>query len=342
MLDESKPLLLNLYEIVVNNDLLKDTSTLNSFLLNCKCALFLIDIMNEKSFVFIKKLIIDINTKDFPYLKAILVQNKKDSGSDRVVSQNEIEKLIQLKPWINTLEVSLKNKENMDVLLNQIYSLVNEKKNNLPCDLILESLNKSTNFIDYSGTLSFILIGDSSVGKSCFFKRYFRNEFVEEKLSTIGIDRDFMNIKIEEKLFKITVWDTCGQEKFKFLPKSYYKNADGIFLFFDVTSKDSFDNVSNWINDVKENAAKRISDNDIEIFLIGNKIDLPGREISKEQAELQANSLGMKYFEISCKINMNIPEVVHSMIIECYKKYVKKENGFQINKKKKDKKGSCC
>ena len=87
-----------------------------------------IDIMNEKSFVFIKKLIIDINIKDFPYLKAILVQNKKDSGSDRLVSQNEIEKLIQLKPWINTLEVSLKNKENMDVLLNQIYSLVNEKK----------------------------------------------------------------------------------------------------------------------------------------------------------------------------------------------------------------------
>ncbi len=314
---------------------MKDTSILNAFLFNCKCVLFLIDLMNEKSFELIKKLIEKIKTKDFPYLKAILLQNKKDSKSDRTVSQNEIDKLIQSNPWINTLEISIKNGENINVLLNQIYSLVNEKKYNLPCDLILESLSKKNNFINYSGTLSFILIGDSDVGKSCFFKRYFRNEFVEEKLSTIGIDRDFMHIKIENKLFKVTVWDTCGQEKFKFLPKNYYKNADGIFLFFDVTSKDSFDNVSNWMNDVKDNAAQRMSENNIEVFLIGNKIDLPGREISKEEAELQANSLGIKYFEISCKTNMNIPEVVQSMILECYKKYVKKENGFQIDKKKK-------
>ena len=87
------------------------------------------------------------------------------------------------------------------------------------------------------------------------------------------------------------------------------------------------------MNDVKENSGKtneNEKNSSITLFLIGNKIDLPEREVSKEQAEMQAKSLGVKYFEISCKINMNIPEVMQSMIMECYKKANRnEENSFQ-------------
>lgn len=276
----------------------------------------------------------------------ILVQNKKDLESQRKVNLDEIDKFLKDNQTIQNIEISLKSKMNIDKLLNLIYSSINESNNKLPCDLILESTDINISLFTYSGSLSFILIGDSTVGKSCFFKRYFRNEFSDESFHTIGIDKEAKHVKIEGLSYKVTLWDTAGQEKFKFLPKKYYNNADGIFLLFDVTNEESFNNVSSWLNDVKENSGKRFSENEkstLIVYLLGNKIDLPDRAISKEQAELQANSLGVKYFEISCKTNMNIPEVMLSMIMECYKK-ASKEEGLKLKKQKSKNvnKGSCC
>ena len=164
-------------------------------------------------------------------------------------------------------------------------------------------------------------------------------------MHTIGIDKESINVKIGQHIYRITLWDTAGQEKFRFLPKKYYKNANGIFLLFDVTNAESFNNVSTWMNDVKENTPSTNDENEkqkIKIFLIGNKIDLPKREITKEQAVMQANSLGIKYYEISCKMNMNIPEVMQSMIIECYENTGGKKNGFQLKQKKYNTRKKCC
>ena len=148
----------------------------------------------------------------------------------------------------------------------------------------------------------------------------------------------------------MTLWDTAGQDRFKCLPKKYYQNADGVLLLFDVTNEDTFNNVSNWMKDVKENANKNLTgengqESEIALFLIGNKIDLPNRVITRERAEEEAKSLGMKYFEVSCKINMNIPEVMSRMIMECHMKANHIENCFQLNAakaKEKNKKKSCC
>ena len=76
--------------------------------------------------------------------------------------------------------------------------------------------------------------------------------------------------------------------------------------------------VNDWIKDVKDNSNK---ENDVVIYILGNKIDMPERVITKEKAEEFSKSLGLKYFEISCKINMNIPEVMARMIMECHMKY---------------------
>ena len=197
--------------------------------------------------------------------------------------------------------------------------------------------------MNIQGSLSFILIGDSQVGKTNFLTRYFKNEFKEVFLSTIGIEKEIKIIKIGDEKYKLTLWDTAGQERFRALPRKYYQNADGVLLLFDVTLKETFDNISNWLKDVKDNSNKDPKNSDIALYLIGNKIDKPGRAVSKETAEAEAKSLGMKYFEISCKLNMNLQEVMARMIMECYMRVNKIDNCFKLgNNKKQERRSGCC
>ena len=246
---------------------------------------------------------------------------------------------------MDSQEISIKNGDNVKDLMKKINCAVNESKNELPTNIVSEALDKKSGLMNGQGALSFILIGDSTVGKTCFLTRYFKNQFNETFLSTIGIDKEIKHVKVGNDCYKMTLWDTAGQERFKCLPKKYYQNADGVLLLFDVTNEDTFNNVTNWMKDVKENSNKDGKESDIALYLIGNKIDKPDRVITKEAAETQAKSLGMKYFEVSCKINMNIPEVMARMIMECHMRTNHIENCFQLKPVKPGnikKKGGCC
>ena len=97
------------------------------------------------------------------------------------------------------------------------------------------------------------------------------------------------------------------------LQKSIYESSDSFLLIFDVTREKTFNKINNCIRDIKGNSI--ISEK--VIFLIGNIIDKSDRMISKEQGEELANALGIKYFEISCKYNINISEIIANMILEC-------------------------
>lgn len=349
-LEQSKSLDLNIYEVRINESFLQDEPTINSFLYECQCALFMVDITSPESFRFIKELINKIKIEKFPYLKRILVQNKLDLESTRQVTGYEIKEFLDANPNLDNQEISLKSADNLQLLLKKINAAVNETKNELPSNIVSESQDKKISMINGQGALSFILIGDSTVGKTCFLTRYFKNQFNETFLSTIGIDKEIKHVKIGNDTYKMTLWDTAGQDRFKCLPKKYYQNADGVLLLFDVTNEDTFNNVSNWMKDVKENANKNLTgengqESEIGLFLIGNKIDLPNRVISREQAEAQAKSLGMKYFEVSCKINMNIPEVMARMIMECHMRANHIDNCFQLSTaktKKPSEKSGCC
>ena len=333
--EQNKTLNLNLYEIRIDENFVKDQELINTFLFDCQCALFLVDITNADSFKLIKELIGNINMSKYPYLKAILVQNKLDLESTRQVSSFELKEYLESTKSFDSQEISIKNGDNIQELLRKINTAVNESKNELATNIVSESIVKKNNLMNESGALTFILIGDSMVGKTCFLNRYFKNQFSETFLSTIGIDKEIKNVKIGNDNYKLTVWDTAGQERFRCLPKKYYQNADGVLLLFDVTSEESFTSVSNWMKDVKDNSNKTISNDsntqsDIALYLIGNKIDKEGRVITREKAEELARSLGMKYFEVSCKINMNIPEVMARMIMECHMKANHIENCFQL------------
>ena len=283
-------------------------------------------------------------------MKNIIVQNKIDlekSGKNNEF-EKEIAELINNKKNIETIKISTKDRSGIEELIIKINKAVNESKNELPMNIISESVDNKKKLVNSQGYLSFILIGDTEVGKTCFFNRYLRDTFSFDFLSTIGIEKESKLVKINNEVYKITLWDTAGQERFKSLPRKYYQNADGVFLLFDVNKEDTFNNVSNWINDMKENSNLVIGQEgnpQIPLFLLGNKIDSLERVISREQGKKLATSLGMKYFEISCKINMNIPEVMSQMIMESYMKTNHIDNCFRLSKgknEKPEKKGGCC
>ena len=341
---------MNTYEIRLDEDFVKNNALIESFLFECQCALFLVDITNPDSFNLIKELITNTNLNKFKYLKSILVQNKFDLESTRQVSSFEIKEYLENNKSIDSLEISIKNGDNIQELIKKINQAVNETKNELPANIVSEAVEKKANLMNAQGSLSFILIGDSTVGKTCFLNRYFKNQFTETFLSTIGIDKEMKHVKVGNENYKLTVWDTAGQERFRCLPKKYYQNADGVLLLFDVTLEETFTSVSNWMKDVKDNSNKTITNDannqsDISLYLIGNKIDKADRVITRERAEEMARSLGMKYFEVSCKLNMNIPEVMARMIMECHMKANHIDNCFKLQPVKKDevkgKKGCC-
>ena len=349
-MENSKSLDLNLYEIRIDSNFIKNQSIIETFLYECQCAIFLVDITNADSFTLIQDLLKVIKLDIFPYLKIILVQNKSDLDGSRKVTSLEIKEFLETNEFLDSQEISLKNGNNVKDLMKKINTYVNETKNELPCNIVSESLEINLGIINGQGSLSFILIGDSTVGKSCFITRYFKNQFYETFVTTIGVNKEIKHVKIGDDCYKLTLWDTAGQERFRSLPKKYYQNADGVLLLFDVTNKDSFNNVEGWIKDVKNNSNKNFggengTESEISLYLIGNKIDLPNREVTKEEAQTQAKSLGMKYFEVSCKYNMNIPEVMNKMIMDCHMKANHIDNCFKLSDKKNGKehrRGGCC
>lgn len=338
---------MNIYEINVDENLIKDVAILDTYLFQCQCALFLIDITSKESFELVKDLFESFEIKSFPYLKIIIVLTKTDLSDKKKINLDELNEFLNSNSSFQKEEISINSKNNISKLLNKINSAVNVTNNNFPCNFIFESIESKSSLINYDGSLSFILLGDSTVGKTCFYRRYFKDDFNPTVLPTIGIDKQTKHVKIKNKSFKISLWDTAGQERFKkLLPKNYYNNADGIFLLFDLTKEISFESVTIWVENIKENANKsKVVDGKeigITLYLIGNKIDLPNREVNKKHIISLAQSIGAKYFEISCKTNMNIPEVMLNMIMDSYINYYHSGERFSLESSKKHQKRKCC
>ena len=349
---EKKNLDLNVYNIPIDESLISKEDLINTYLFQCQCALFFIDVTSEESFKLINDIIEKIDFGNMPYLKGIIVQNKIDQAS--IISEENIANIIQSKKCLETMKISLKNKNGINELLAKIESIVNNDKIDLPINHVYESPTSKLTLFSGKDNLTFVIIGDSTVGKTCFFNRYFNGTYSGNTLNTIGVGKESKFIKIWGEIYKITIWDTAGEERFKSLPRKYYQNAEGIFLLFDVTNEDSFKNVKNWISDVKDNSSKSISPGEngkppeISLYLLGNKIDKDKRLISKDEAEKMAHSLGMKYFEISCKYDVNVPEAISGMIYDGImrldKNNKKSKKNVELRKsqyKKAHKKGFC-
>ena len=158
----------------------------------------------------------------------------------------------------------------------------------------------------YDYIFKLILIGSSGVGKSSILQRYIQKLFNAEYTCTIGVDFFMKTINIRDKSIKLQLWDTAGTEKFKSITTGYYRGANAAFVVFDLTSKSSFDSVSDWI----ENYYKYSNpDSEQHVILIGNKSDLKeNREVTQEQIDNFTLNNKIKYFETSAKNGENIEE----------------------------------
>ena len=252
---------MNLYEIRLEENIIYNDTLLEAFLFDCKCAIFLVDATNHKSFEPVKTIMSFIKDEIYPNVKKIIVENKSDINTDK--SNEELEKYIQenSKSNIDYLKISVKTEDNLVNLLVKICDKINPKnseKDIFPIDKIGKCTLKDYPNAPQVKPLSFILIGDSAVGKTNFLSRYMKNAFNLLFLSSIRpIVNEKKMVMYNGKIFyELTIWDTAGQERFRSLPKTYYRNVDGILLLFDINDKSTFEDVNNWMNDVNENTDK--------------------------------------------------------------------------------------
>ena len=158
---------------------------------------------------------------------------------------------------------------------------------------------------NYDFLFKYIIVGDASVGKSNLLMRYVHNQFTEEYQSTIGVEFGIKNIEIDQKKYRIQIWDTAGQECFRSITRAYYKNSVCAMVVYDITSRTTFENVQNWIEDIRNQSPKTVL-----IILVGNKIDLEdNRAISYDEGSAFAIKNGIIFAETSAKTGEGIEEV---------------------------------
>ncbi|KAF8404299.1 hypothetical protein HHK36_009182 [Tetracentron sinense] len=123
-----------------------------------------------------------------------------------------------------------------------------------------------------------LIIGDSSVGKSCLLLRFADDSYVDSYISTIGVDFKIRTVELDGKTIKLQIWDTAGQERFRTITSSYYRGAHGIIIVYDVTEMESFNNVKQWLNEID-----RYANDSVCKLLVGNKCDLVENKVVDTQ-----------------------------------------------------------
>ena len=186
-----------------------------------------------------------------------------------------------------------------------------------------------------------LILGDSSVGKTCFLTRYADDRFEDTNIATTGMDYKLKNITLENgKTVKLQIWDTLGQDRFRSITKNYYKGAHGIILIYDITERKTFESVSNWVKTIRDEA-----DEKVVIVLAANKSDFEEkRQVSKEEGEKLAQDLNLTFFECSAKDNKNINETFDDLVAKLIINFPKVGGAGEKLKQKKvgGQKNSCC
>lgn len=158
----------------------------------------------------------------------------------------------------------------------------------------------------YDHLFKLLMIGDAGVGKSSMLLRFTDDSFDDHIQSTIGVDFKVKHMDVNDKRIKVTIWDTAGQERFRTLTSSYYRGAQGVVMVYDVTRRDSFENLDQWLKEVKLYTPN--NGEGVVKLLVGNKIDLGDskREVQREEGESWARSQGMLFLEASAKTKLGI------------------------------------
>ena len=164
--------------------------------------------------------------------------------------------------------------------------------------------------MDDEVTLKFIILGDSGVGKTNLLLRYVGESFSENYIATLGIDFKMKNVIYNDVKVALQIWDTAGQERFRSITKSFLKGTDGIIFMYDISKKDSFLNLKNWIAEIDNSKLP-----DVKFVICGNKIDLEeNREVTEEMKKKLSKEFETDIIEISAKKEIKIEEPFDMLI----------------------------
>ncbi len=197
---------------------------------------------------------------------------------------------------------------------------------------------------DFEVMIKLVIIGDSSVGKTNFIFQFTEGRFSTFHVATVGFDYKTRIIKLpsSKKKVKLQIWDTAGQERYMALNKNLFQKVQGIILMYDLTNRDSFENLNSWLNLVTQNVSNKI------IMLVGNKLDLAdekrivteteGRMLAQDNKILFSEASGSSGENVD-KVFIEISEKIYSSIME--EKNDKNDNIVISNNEKNGKKRCC-
>jgi Ras-related protein Rab-18 len=155
---------------------------------------------------------------------------------------------------------------------------------------------------DILATFKIIIIGETHVGKSSLMLRLTDDKFETDQTLTIGVDFKTKIMNIDGVNIKLAIWDTAGQERFRTLISAYYRDALGAILVYDVTNKKTFENLETWLKELELHGTK----SNIAKIIVGNKTDMPNREVSREDGIRFAKKHRTLFLETSAKTNENV------------------------------------
>ena len=219
-----------------------------------------------------------------------------------------------------------------------------------------------SNSQEYDYLFKLLLIGNSSVGKSSLLFRFVENVWDDNFVPTIGVDfvsekyfnsfqkQKLKTLEVNGKKVKLQIWDTAGQERFKNITASYYRGGNGVLVVYDITDRDSFENLNSWLIEIEKNANKNVYK-----LLIGNKSDLEEkRKVTYQEGKDFATSNGMQFIETSAKTASKVQEAFELLTQEIIKASVTKDRSMEKKEKTvhlssgvsdlstNKKKGGCC
>ena len=235
-------------------------------------------------------------------------------------------------------EISKSEEENSEIIEDNKYNA--------------EILSLPNEFPDYHINFTVIVKGHSSVGKTCITNQATKNFFPNNYQATIGMEIYSLFLKIDKKIIKLQIWDTCGQEIYRSLITNFYRSSSLAIIVYAINKRESFKDLSLWIKELKLNNSP-----DTKIILVGNKLDLENeRKIEYEEGKQFADDYGfIDFFETSAKTGENIKKMfikIANILYEDHLKYSEEisygsktssSNNHQLKKKKKVKdKKKCC
>ena len=207
-----------------------------------------------------------------------------------------------------TCQKEIKKKENIDEYITnkELIKIVNGYFN------VPEKENEKQE-LDGAIQYNIILLGNSAVGKTSIFNRFSGNKVSGKFISTIGCDTTRYYIKYKNQKYKLNFRDPAGQEKFKAITKSFMKQNDGVLFIFDISNRESFEDLKTWCDLYKEQNENFVG------ILIGNKSDCK-RKVSEQEAKLFALEHGLrKYFETSATLDKNIKKSITYLLEQIIK-----------------------